>query len=64
MAESKSDSSITLYGTDLSGHVHRVVLLLSMLELPYRFVEAPAEICGVATVKVGASAGAFTTALA
>jgi glutathione S-transferase len=44
MAESKSDSSITLYGTDLSGHVHRVVLLLSMLELPYRFVEASAEV--------------------
>jgi glutathione S-transferase len=43
MVESKSDSSITLYGTDLSGHVHRVILLLSMLELPYRFVQAPAE---------------------
>lgn len=44
MAESKSDSSITLYGTDLSGHVHRVILLLSMLEIPYRFVEAPVEV--------------------
>lgn len=43
MVESKSDSSITLYGTDLSGHVHRVILLLSVLELPYRFVQAPAE---------------------
>ena len=43
MAELKSESGITLYGTDLSGHVHRVILLLSMLELPYRFVQAPAE---------------------
>jgi glutathione S-transferase len=42
MAESKS--SITVYGTELSGHVHRVILFLSILELPYRFVEAPAEV--------------------
>lgn len=28
-------STITLYGTPLSGHVHRVALLLRMLALPY-----------------------------
>ena len=39
-----SDSEITLYGVERSGHVHRVALLLRMLELPYRFVEAPAEV--------------------
>jgi glutathione S-transferase len=44
MVKSKSKSSITLYGTDLSGHVHRVILMLSILELPYRFVQAPAEV--------------------
>jgi glutathione S-transferase len=33
-----------LHGTALSGHVHRVALLLRMLDLPYRFVEAPAEV--------------------
>lgn len=35
---------IRLYGTELSGHVHRVVLLLRMLEIPYRFVSAPDEV--------------------
>jgi glutathione S-transferase len=39
-----SNSEITLYGVERSGHVHRVALLLQMLELPYRFVEAPAEV--------------------
>jgi glutathione S-transferase len=29
---------------DLSGHTHRVALLLAMLELPYQFVSAPAEV--------------------
>jgi len=29
---------LQLYGTLLSGHVHRVQLLLAMLELPYEFV--------------------------
>jgi len=32
-----SDSEITLYGVERSGHVHRVALLLRMLELPYRY---------------------------
>jgi glutathione S-transferase len=32
-----------LYGADDSGHVHRVRLLLDMLELPYRYVVASAE---------------------
>lgn len=34
---------ITLYGTERSGHAHRVVLLLRMLEIPYRFVGTPVE---------------------
>jgi glutathione S-transferase len=32
--------AITLYGLRLSGHSHRVELFLSLLGLPYRFVEA------------------------
>lgn len=43
MTESQN-SRITLHGTERSGHVHRVVLLLRMLEIPYRFVSAPAEV--------------------
>jgi glutathione S-transferase len=35
---------MTLHGTPLSGHVHRVALLLRSLEIPYRFVSAPAEV--------------------
>lgn len=35
---------LTLHGTERSGHVHRVVLLLRMLEIQYRFVSAPAEV--------------------
>jgi len=35
---------IALHGTHLSGHVHRVQLLLALLEIPYRFVEASAEV--------------------
>lgn len=43
MSESRHPS-ITLHGTERSGHVHRVVLLLRMLEIPYRFASAPAEV--------------------
>lgn len=39
-----SQPRITLYGTEYSGHAHRVVLLLRMLEIPFRFVPAPAEV--------------------
>lgn len=39
-----SDLRVKLYGTKLSGHVHRVMLLLRMLEIPYGFVDAPAEV--------------------
>jgi glutathione S-transferase len=39
-----SEPQITLHGTRLSGHTHRVVLMLSMLELPCRFVDAPNEV--------------------
>ncbi|CAI2789105.1 Glutathione S-transferase GstB [Serratia grimesii] len=35
---------LKLYGTPLSGHVHRVALLLRMLALPYEFIEAGAEV--------------------
>jgi glutathione S-transferase len=38
------ETAITLHGTVLSGHTHRVELLLRMLDLPYRFVEAPAAV--------------------
>jgi glutathione S-transferase len=37
-------SEIILYGTELSGHTHRVELLLRMLGLPYRFEMAPANV--------------------
>lgn len=37
-------SAITLYGTPLSGHAHRVALLLRMLGLPYETRDAPAEV--------------------
>lgn len=39
-----SEPQITLYGVQLSGHVHRVALLLRMLEISYRFIEATAEV--------------------
>jgi len=39
-----SEPQITLYGTHLSGHVHRVELLLDMLQIQYRFVDAPADV--------------------
>jgi glutathione S-transferase len=38
-----SEPQITVYGTEYSGHAHRVVLLLRMLEIPFRFVPTPAE---------------------
>ena len=37
-------STIFLHGTKLSGHVHRVELLLRMLDLPFEFVPAPADV--------------------
>jgi len=40
-----SNAELTLHGAPLSGHTHRVVLLLRMLKLPYRFVEADAPVC-------------------
>src|ERR1700686_386201 len=36
--------AISLHGTALSGHTHRVENLLLMLGVPYRFVNAPAEV--------------------
>ena len=37
-------TEIVLHGTPLSGHAHRVELLLRALGLPYRFEPAPAEV--------------------
>jgi glutathione S-transferase len=37
------ESQITLYGSHVSGHTHRVQLLLGMLEIPYHFVQALAQ---------------------
>lgn len=37
-------SSLTVYGTALSGHTHRVQLFLHLLKLPYRLVETPAPV--------------------
>jgi glutathione S-transferase len=37
-------SEIILHGAELSGHTHRVELLLRMLGLPYRFESAAAEV--------------------
>ncbi|HEV2957644.1 MAG TPA: glutathione S-transferase [Xanthobacteraceae bacterium] len=39
-----SEPAIVLHGTELSGHAHRVALLLRMLGLPYRFVVAPPDV--------------------
>ena len=38
------EPQITLHGVHRSGHVHRVELLLRMLQIEYRFVEAPADV--------------------
>jgi glutathione S-transferase len=37
-------SDILLHGDVFSGHTHRVRLLLRMLDIPFRFVPAPAEV--------------------
>ncbi|HEX2554904.1 MAG TPA: glutathione S-transferase [Microvirga sp.] len=39
-----TQDGITLYGTELSGHTHRVALLLRALGLPFRFEVADAAI--------------------
>lgn len=39
-----ANTEIVLHGTALSGHAHRVELLLRMLGLAYRFVDAPADV--------------------
>ncbi|MBK1840244.1 glutathione S-transferase [Azospirillum sp. YIM B02556] len=39
-----AEPTITLYGTPLSGHAHRVEAFLNILGLPYRYVEADAGI--------------------
>lgn len=37
-------TSLAFYGTALSGHCHRVELLLHMLQLPYERIDAPAPV--------------------
>jgi glutathione S-transferase len=37
-------NTLILHGTKLSGHAHRVELLLRMLELPFEYVNAPADV--------------------
>ncbi|HEY0062249.1 MAG TPA: glutathione S-transferase [Telluria sp.] len=37
-------STLILHGTKLSGHAHRVELLLRMLKLPFEYVNAPADV--------------------
>ena len=37
-------SQIVLHGMGLSGHTHRVALMLNALGLAYRFVDSPAEV--------------------
>lgn len=39
-----STPTLILHGTRLSGHAHRVELLLRMLALPFEYVNAPAEV--------------------
>jgi len=36
-------SKITLHGSEISGHTHRVELMLRMLDLQYRFVSCPPQ---------------------
>lgn len=40
----KPAQTLSLYGVAVSGHVHRAMLLLDMLDLPYTLVEAPADV--------------------
>ena len=39
-----SSPSITVYGTALSGHTHRVELFLHLLQLPYRRIDASSAV--------------------
>jgi glutathione S-transferase len=39
-----TDAQIALHGSELSGHTHRVALLLRALDLHYRFVPSPPEV--------------------
>ena len=41
-----TDPAITLHGTKLSGHAHRVELLLRILGLPYAYRDSPAAVRG------------------
>lgn len=39
-----TSSPLTVHGTALSGHTHRVELFLHLLKLPYRRIDAPASV--------------------
>lgn len=39
-----NSDTLILYGTGLSGHTHRVEMLLHLLQLPYRRVDSPAAV--------------------
>ena len=39
-----SQPALVLHGIELSGHTHRVELMLRMLGLPFRFAPAPADV--------------------
>lgn len=39
-----NSSNLTLHGTALSGHTHRVELFLNLLQLPYRRIDAPGPV--------------------
>lgn len=44
MPDRSSQGTIVLHGTKLSGHAHRVELLLRMLGLPYQYRDSPASV--------------------
>ncbi len=44
MITATPNPAITLHGLKLSGHVHRVELMLNVLGLPYAFVQAGADV--------------------
>jgi glutathione S-transferase len=46
-----ADTAIVLHGMSLSGHTHRVGLMLSALGLDYSFVPAPAEVRATAAFR-------------
>ncbi|SHH71224.1 glutathione S-transferase [Massilia sp. CF038] len=48
----RTPAPLILHGTKLSGHTHRVELLLRMLALPFEFVNAPADVRASAAFRI------------